>query len=263
MRRTYINRIQSNIDFNVVQYGREDCRKNYTVANFVRKNYLIHYVLRGKGMFMMQGKTYFLHTGQAFLIPPDITTVYSSDVEEPWEYAWVEFCGGKTQLFLEMSKLGAKTPIFNDEPPYKARDAILELTESGELPVFELTARLWRFLGLMCVASAADSRSITQKAKEYMQTNLMRHPTVEDVAKYVGVDRSYLSRLFAAKEGIAPKRYMVRLKMHYAAALLRETKMSVGAVARETGFENQMNFSNAFKNFYGMSPSQWRKNIGI
>ena len=51
MRRTVINRYRDFVDFNIIQYGHEDCRPNYSIGNFVRSNHLIHYIHSGKGVY--------------------------------------------------------------------------------------------------------------------------------------------------------------------------------------------------------------------
>ena len=50
----------------------------------VRSYYLIHYILEGRGEFVVNNTTYRLSAGQGFLIEPDYQTVYTADSKEPW-----------------------------------------------------------------------------------------------------------------------------------------------------------------------------------
>ena len=40
---------------------------------------------------------------------------------------------------------------------------------------------------------------------------------------------------------------------------LKKTKMHIADISQSVGYENQLHFSRAFKNIYGLSPMQWRK----
>ena len=40
---------------------------------------------------------------------------------------------------------------------------------------------------------------------------------------------------------------------------LKRTEMHIADISQAVGYENQLHFSRAFKNIYGLSPLQWRK----
>ena len=56
---------------------------------------------------------------------------------------------------------------------------------------------------------------------------------------------------------------MLRLRVEYAANLLRISDISVKEIAYESGFNSASYFSNTFKDFYGTSPEQFRRNHRI
>ena len=47
-------------------------------------------------------------------------------------------------------------------------------------------------------------------------------------------------------------------RMVKAAELLKLTDLSIGDIANAVGYPNQLHFSRAFKNVYGISPREWR-----
>ena len=68
-----------------------------------------------------------------------------------------------------------------------------------------------------------------------------------------------LRLLCRAETGYSPMRFVNRLRMRHAAALLRETHKSVSEISRQVGYEDAFNFSTSFKRHYGQSPREFRK----
>ena len=55
--------------------GYEECLPGHSFGPAVRPNYIIHCILKGKGIYRAEGATYELGTGQGFLIEPGVQTV--------------------------------------------------------------------------------------------------------------------------------------------------------------------------------------------
>ena len=73
--------------------GYADCQPGYSFGPAVRPNYIIHYILNGKGTFQIGDSVYPLKKGEGFLIEPDVLTYYQADQNDPWTYLWVGFTG--------------------------------------------------------------------------------------------------------------------------------------------------------------------------
>ncbi len=71
-----INNMGYSDDVNITHYGPAK-----------RNNYIIHYVLSGKGYF----NNNFVEEGQGFLITPQMPEYYYPDNENPWEIFWITF----------------------------------------------------------------------------------------------------------------------------------------------------------------------------
>ena len=80
---------------------------------------------------------------------------------------------------------------------------------------------------------------------------------VDVLAADVGLSRAQLHRKMKEITGIATGRFLRNLRMEQAARLLREGKVNVSQVADKVGYTDQAHFSTAFKNHFGMSPSQY------
>ena len=105
-----------------------------------------------------------------------------------------------------------------------------------------------------------DLRQVyVERAKDYIASSYSYPITVEDVADYTGISRSYLFRAFQAYQKQSPKEYLTEYRIRQACHLLRETGLSVASIAYSVGFEDNLYFSKAFKKKMQMSPSQYRK----
>lgn len=261
MRKTVVNRFREFADFNIIQYGHEDCAPSYSIGNFVRSNYLIHYIHKGSGTYSVRGHSYELKANDAFLIYPDEITYYVASESDPWEYSWVEFNGTAVSKYLSATRFTPDEPVIYSAK--NAESAICELAETESDNPYAITALLYKFLGEL-VTNKPKSGSM---ADEYVKAAISYIHTfyyetdinVDRISSYVGIDRSYLYRLFKEKMGISPKKYIVEYKLKTAAKLLKETGLSVGQVALSAGFDDQLYFSTAFKNHYGVSPTKYRK----
>lgn len=263
VRKTIVNRFREFADFNIIQYGHEDCSPGYSIGNFVRSNYLIHYIHKGSGTYSVRGKEYALKANDAFLIYPDEITYYIASEDDPWEYSWVEFNGTGVSKYFSATGFTPEEPVVYSTLAAEEPITKLSQTESGN--PYEITGLLYSFLG----AFVTDKPKSGSMADEYVKAAISYIHTfyydtsinVDLISNYVGIDRSYLYRLFKEKIGVSPKKYIIEYKLKTAAKLLKETGLSIGQVALSTGFDDQLYFSTAFRAFYKVSPTEYRKGV--
>jgi len=81
---------------------------------------------------------------------------------------------------------------------------------------------------------------------------------LQELAKACGVTPAYLCRLFRRYLATTPWQYLGRLRLQFAERLLRETTLSVTAVATLVGFNDLRHFQRLFRRTYGIPPSKVR-----
>ncbi|MCK6491010.1 MAG: AraC family transcriptional regulator [Planctomycetes bacterium] len=94
---------------------------------------------------------------------------------------------------------------------------------------------------------------------ELAQGARKRAPSVEELARQVGLSVRRLRDLFHAGTGFQPKDWLLRDRLAEAARLLRRTALPVKAVAEAVGFASDHHFHTAFKHAHGRTPSAWRE----
>lgn len=98
-----------------------------------------------------------------------------------------------------------------------------------------------------------------QDAIIYVRTHFRENISAEAVAKTVHLSPNYFSEYFKKQTGEKFSVFVFRLRVEYAANLLRVSDISVKEIAYESGFNSASYFSNVFKEYYGMSPEQFRR----
>ena len=93
----------------------------------------------------------------------------------------------------------------------------------------------------------------------YLQDHLSEPITLADLSRLVHLDRSYLSRLFRKRFGMAPMQYLSELRLDRARELLLNTNRSIHEISEECGYHQGSFFSAQYKRKYQLTPKQQRK----
>lgn len=263
------------LDLTVYQYGYEKCEPLHSYGPFVRNHYLFHYVISGKGMLSVTeengSSVYQIGPRSGFLIDPGRINVYCADQKFPWEYVWVEFDGLRARELMEEAGLSNDHPVFHpvsDTAADKLRDEMLRLTQypDNSRPL-GIIGQLYLIMDALIQGSSNKkrlqggklSRFYAQEALSFIEQNYTLPITVEDMANRCNLDRSYFGKIFKDMIGQSPQDFLIRYRMSKATSLLTSTSLSIGDISVQVGYPNQLHFSRAFRNIYGMSPRQYRQ----
>lgn len=250
--------------------GYADCAPGHSFGPAVRGNYLLHVVLEGEGEFHVDGKVYHLKKGQGFLIEPRIQTFYKASGENPWSYMWIGFNGTRCEKYLRGLGLNKSHPIFRTEYLDKLKALLLDMlhhSKIGEYHDFFLQGYLYQFLGYLAKELTVELPSTpnerrsyyVRKAVEYINNNYVHEITVQDVADFVCINRSYLCTLFKKELGISPQQYLSEFRLDRGADMLSLSDLSIENIAVSCGYRTPLVFSKTFKRKMGVSPNQYRK----
>lgn len=266
---------QSFIDLCMYQYGYTQNLPLYSFGPHIRNHYLFHYVISGCGTLVIRNsnkedQSYSIRSGQGFLIMPGQVTTYTADKHHPWEYTWIEFDGMHAKEALMLSGLSAENPVYHSANKLyttKMKDTMLYMAQHPDETVFNLISNLYLFLD--CLTRSSASKTIPQSSNmskyylewafAYIDQNFQNNISVSDIAKSCKIHRNYLGRIFREQLGTSPQEFLITYRMNKAIQLLATTKLSIKDISNAVGYPNQLHFSRAFKNVYGIPPTQWRK----
>lgn len=93
---------------------------------------------------------------------------------------------------------------------------------------------------------------------EWIRLNREQKLSVQDVAERFNYNPDYLSSLFRQVTGFPLLKYIHRVKMASARQLLLQPLITIRDVAEQTGYDDEKHFMKVFRQYEGMTPSQYR-----
>ena len=97
--------------------------------------------------------------------------------------------------------------------------------------------------------------------KAYVMDHL-RTATLEEAAFLTHLSSSYLSRLFRGQTGQSFSDYLLQKRMERACSMLTDARHKIYEISDAIGYDNPKNFSRAFRNYYHLSPREYREGGG-
>ena len=238
-------------ELNPLIFGYEDCNPGHSYGPALRSYWLIHFVTGGKGCFINETGKYNIEKNDLFVIKPFEKIFYQADSKAPWSYIWIGFECYET-------------------PPVKL-DTVINLPEGAK--IFEkmkqcvnmeggrsayLAGKLWELMSII-IERRNPPLDYVDNTISYIEAEYMHTLSVQDIAKRVNIDRSYLTNIFKNKTGLTPKQYIIKTRMERAAQLMVVYNQSPTIAAGSVGYDDFYNFSKMFKKYFGVSPREYKR----
>lgn len=185
----------------------------------------------------------------------DLSTIgnVSKDFLKSYEYYMV------TEIIL-VSRAAAEAGV-SVEAAYELSDIFLQ--ELSTARTFKEYMKISMLSNLMFTKLVSDA-SINKKypfidaCKDYIARNLRKPLKVQDIGPQIGVNNSYLSKIFSKTEGMTISQYIAKERCSHAANLLKYSDYDISEIAEYFCFSSQSHFGVQFKKIYGMTPKEYR-----
>lgn len=256
-----------------LQYGWHETPSSYGYGPTIRDHFLLHFVWSGRGKVVVHNRQYAVGPGHCFAIFPHQITYYEADADDPWVYYWLGFEGSWAADMMAaagFSDAHIAVAIPHEEAVFAilrdlARrmdhdDFFLLLTGQLHAIFYQLNHRK-----SVAAAQVRYDEVPAPMPNEYVRillsiihTSFAERINVQALASRLGLNRSYMTELFRRHTGQSIKAYLHEYRLQRALLLLQYPQNTVKTIALETGFQDPLYFSRAFRGRFGVSPQQYR-----
>ncbi len=249
----------------VVCGGVERMEPDYVVERADFPYYAIELVSEGNGKLDLSGEVFNLARGVVFAYGPKTAHRIENVPPGVMRKYYLDFVGAEAKSLLQDAGLLEGRPLLIGRVTeltdlWEAIDR--EAHDDSDLSR-EIIRSLTRVLLLKVrqhrISDRADvpvAYRTYESVREYMQNHYLTATTIEQVAEACEISPVYLSRLFKQYSGTGAYRFLLRLRMNYAAELIMERGMMVREVAEVLDYADAFQFSRAFKRIYGVPPKK-------
>lgn len=237
---------------------------NYINSQFMTST-LFEYIVDGKGYIEFDGTRYEVGAGDCVVIrdayKENKKLTYYSSKHNPYVKLWFiahgKFVDGIFNAFNVSNYVNIKKANL-----HSVFEKFLSDIQKKSYSFSSTTHTILDIMTAMFVGeniAEIENRDINAGIKSYITEKLQSPSKTCEISKYFGMTESAFKRYFKSNFGITYHKYVMNEKMNAAQILLTESKLSVTSVASALGFCDQSYFSAAFKKYFGVYPSKFRK----
>ncbi|KHD84466.1 helix-turn-helix domain-containing protein [Heyndrickxia ginsengihumi] len=244
-----------------------------------------------QSIFIQVGSSqYELQQGDVLLIPPDVPYFGYRPSRKGASFFWLHFFSrveavpyAKEQLInhLIAYEIDAHKAVINNsvflpayfrvtytDKPFILMKQILDIANASYYSTFavdyvvtELLIELTEQYHKQLLDSKASHTENTQRFSqilEWIRVNIYEDLSVKEIADMFSFNADHLTRLFKKRIGMSTKKYINTLKLNKAKELLCTTNKTIKEISYELNFKDEKYFMKLFKNYEGITPSQFR-----
>lgn len=230
---------------------------------------LFYLVLDGEGKIFLDGKQYSLEKTYGIVIKKD-TMFYACSTEgKKWKCCLIEIDKEKIKEYLKSIGFNKENIIFKFGNIKELDNIILKLknTKSKTLiqklvlkvKLYDLFSKLLENIVVVNSNDKVKENLYIEKAILYIKENYSENINVNDIIRYIGLNRSYFSTLFQKNIGISLHKYLTNFRLNIAKELILNSNEKIEIIAKNCGYLDPLLFSKTYKKMYGITPTQARK----
>ena len=234
----------------------------------IHDSYTLGLVTRGERCIHAVGQEYLIREGEGFIIGPGVPHACGTASENGHDYRVISL---ETELMeaASVDVFGAeRAPQFScvklsDNTLINQLINMLKIVDNRVFPrediLFVLTGLIGHYADTADQTAISESRiRLARQTREFIDTNLDRAISLEELASAGHVSPYYVDRVFREVIGVPPHVYQLQTRIKKAVNTLLKTGSIVEA-SYIFGFSDQSHFSRIFKKNVGVSPGRFLK----
>jgi AraC-like DNA-binding protein len=251
----------------VLTGGFVSCGPDWSRSEYKPESYAKFYmVTHGRATYETQTDATELTPGQVYFFPPHQASRHTC--QERMDLYWMHLSIDAPVLDMRLSRLRTIAswpveewlvwkPVYERLPELIASPS-LELELRTQAMVMDGFARLLTRFPEEPDPELERLRSRLAPALQILDSQFKQSPPLALLAASSHLSVPHFHRSFSLAFRTTPHRYMLRRRMDLAHQLLCNTRMSVGDIAGQVGYDDQFYFSRAFKRYFKSAPERFR-----
>ena len=258
-----------NSDFDVYFTGISDEEPGTRSCPMIRDVHIIECCTGGRGTITINGTTFSITEGCCYVFFPNDVIIQSADDDSHLMSAWFGFKGLKTDLYLQLLGVSSQQPFLNSNAYEHILKCVYEIHEAAQTKSIGNDLQQIACVNLIFsklfqlskeVDSAAMQSAYIRDAISYIETHYSEAIKISDIAKMLGLNRSYFFTLFKQATGFSPQDFIIHFRIKKSCEFLSNFYSPIADVAAAVGY-NPVNYSRMFKTIIGISPTAFRANL--
>jgi AraC-like DNA-binding protein len=264
----------SDLPIALQRIGYREQGAEYHYAPHRHEIYQWYCVLYGTVDMIVDGEHFVLNAEESILIPPGAFRSPSSKDRRAPGYLWAHFGNRRLELETIVNRV-LPTPL-------ELQQDLLALVTEVQQPadghaddligvlLVKLLIGLRRSLNREKLAgdrrtsliNATYQREIVNQVETFMRSHLHRRLSRQELAGAVNLSPAHLARLFRQATNRTLNQRLTELRVGYSKKLLLESTLSITQISLDAGYRSFSHFSSVFKEYVGISPSEYRLSGG-
>ena len=112
-------------------------------------------------------------------------------------------------------------------------------------------------------AANASMHPAVSRALNLLRTRFRENWRLERLASESGISRARLAQLFHDQIGTSIHKVLNKVRVEHAQTLLEDSALSIGEIARDSGFATSQHFARIFRQLIGATAAEYRRDLRV
>ena len=252
------------------------------IGRHSQSGYELDYIITGKGIRTLGSVSEPFREGEVVLVPPEVPHQWEFDPEATDRGGCIEnisfhfpptFPEKLAEVFPDLSQKMMRLQDLTEAVRYEgaARERLVKLLMDMDsvapdarsacaVSLMAEMANLGDAVRVSSISKLSSTEKRLEKIRIYVRCNYARTITIEEIAAYVGMNRTAFCAFYKKETGKTFITALNEFRLEMAAQLLQShPEMPVSDVAESVGFGTLPHFVRCFTKWKGVSPGKWRK----
>ena len=247
---------------NLEAVGKSENSSKEIAAHFPCRNFIVEYIVKGKGVLIYDDKTYYPKAGDLYILHRGVNCKYYPEKNTSWQKYWINIDGVAVENLLISYDL-YDTILFTD---INCEDIFMQMYKtaaesvSPEAAVDEISVLFFKLILLLYRKLKYSPNEFNANAiKRMLDSNIYSNNfSLNTIADELHISTSQVISTFKDSYDFTPHQYLQNKKIKMAVSMLLNTNKSIKEIACTLQFSDQYYFSKVFKHATGKSPLEFR-----